>query len=50
MLINFLNACSGKGEGGGGVIQTGNGLDLLEKMASGGGSNKVMRVSLIQEQ
>ena len=35
MLTNFLNACSGKGEGGG-AIQTGNGLNLLVKMASEG--------------
>ena len=40
MLTNFLNASSGNGErggGGGGVgIQTGNGLNLLVKMASEG--------------
>ena len=35
MLTNFLNACSGKGEGR--VIQTGNGLNVLVKMASEGG-------------
>ena len=38
MLTNFLNASSGNGERGGGgvVIQTGNGLNLLVKMASEG--------------
>ena len=41
MLTNFLNACNGKGEGGGGgvgwVIKTGNGLNVIVKMASEGG-------------
>ena len=42
MLTNFLNASSGKGEvGGGGVIQTGNGLNLLVKMASEGAEYSV---------